>query len=135
MINSLILIELHKNPEVLFEKSFLKGMEGKVPGLVTYDFDNFSEESIRQYALDLIGQSRKAAVMLQVKADEAPYTGLAQFFNRMQQLKHPHLLLLQQGPLPAPLEKMLKVIGGSNYRLVQQEEEAQQLLQEFLHSP
>jgi hypothetical protein len=135
MINSIVLIQLHKTPDVLFEKPFLKEMEEKVPGIVTYDFDNFSEESIRQYALDLIGQSRKAAVMVQVKAEEAPQTGLVQFLNRLQQLKHPHLLMLQEGPLPPPLEKMLKMSGGSNYRRIQNDDEALLQLQEFLHTP
>lgn len=101
-----------------------------------FDFDNFSEESTRQYALDLIGQSHKSAILLQPKAEDASFTGLVQFFNRLKSLKHPNLLLLQAGSLPPQLEKMLKLIGGSaNYRQVQSETEAEQLLLEFLSNP
>lgn len=136
MTNSIIHIELHKTPDAAFDHPIRKRLKEKAPDAVLFDFDNFSEESTRQYATDLIGQSRKAAVLLQVKATDVPYTGLVQFFNRLQQLKHPNLLLLQEGPLPAQLEKMLSLIGGrSNYRLVQNAEEAEKLLLEFLSHP
>lgn len=136
MTNSIVHIELHKSPDAAFDQPLRNRLQEKMPDAVLFDFDNFSEESTRQYALDLIGQSRKAAVLLQVKAEDVPYTGLVQFFNRLQQLKHPNLFLLQEGPLPAQLEKMLSLIGGStNYRLIHSHEEAEQLLLKFLASP
>lgn len=136
MTNSIIHIELHNSPEAAFDHPVRARLQEQVPAAVLFDFDNFSEESTRQYALDLVGQSRKTAVLLQVKTEDVPKTGLVQFFNRLQQLKHPNLLLLQEGNLPAQLEKMLKLLGGSNnYRLVQSPEEAEQLLREFFSNP
>lgn len=136
MTNSIIHIELHKIPDAAFDHPIRNSLKEKVPDAVLFDFDNFSEESTRQYALDLAGQSRKAAVLVQVSAEDVPYTGLVQFFNRLQQLKHPNLLLLQEGPLPAQLEKMLRLIGGStNYRRVHSQEEAEQSLLDFLSHP
>lgn len=136
MTNSIVHIELHKSPDAGFDQPIRNRLQEQAPDAVIFDFDNFSEESTRQYALDLVGQSRKAAVLLQVKVVDVPYTGLVQFFNRLQQLKHPNLLLLQEGSLPPQLEKMLSIIGGSkNYRLVQSDEEAEQLLLDFLATP
>lgn len=136
MIHSIIHIELQQGPDAAFDQPLRQRLKEQLPDVVLFDFDNFSEESTRQYALDLIGQSHKTAILLQPKADDASFTGLVQFLNRLQLLKHPNLLLLQEGALPPQLEKMLKVVGGStNYRQVQSDTEAEQLLLEFLSNP
>lgn len=136
MTDSLILIEVNKKLEgSTFEKPLLRQMEHEVPSLVTFDFDTFSEENIRQYALDLTKQSRKTAVVVQVNSEEGPHTGLISFFNRLQQQKHPYLMLLKQGPLPAQLEKMMRVIGGARYHDIQSMEEAEKQLLPFFDQP
>lgn len=135
MTDSLILIQLNETPDVAFEKPLLSKVGKEVPSLVTFDFDGFSEESTRQYALDLLKQSRSAAVVIEATTEKGPYTGLVQFLNRLQQLKHPQLLLIKKGPLPAQLEKMMKVIGGSRYKIVETTEEAQHWIITFLENP
>lgn len=136
MTDSLILIEVNQRPDSsTFEKPLLRQMEGKVPSLITFDFDTFSEENIRHYGLDLVKQSRKTAIVVQVNAADGPFTGLISFFNRLQQLKHPYLMLLKKGPLPAQLEKMMKVIGGAHYHAIESEGEAEKHLLPFLQQP
>lgn len=135
MTDSLILIQINETPDAAFEKPMLSDVGKKVPSLVTFDFDGFSEESTRQYALDLIKQSRSAAVVIEAITDNGPFTGMVQFLNRLQQLKHPQLLLIKKGSLPAQLEKMMKVIGGSRYKEVETTNEAQHWIITFLENP
>ena len=115
MTDSVIYIEINRTPDSSFEKPLLRHIKEANPSLVTFDFDNFSEETIRQYAIDLASQSRSAAIVVKCRAEEGPFTGLIQFFNRLQQLKHPQLMILQEGPLPPQLQKMMKIIGGDKY--------------------
>lgn len=135
MTDSLIFIQIVQTERPSFEKPLLTHVKEALPSLVTFDFDTFSEESTRQYAVDLIKQSRNAAVVVEAATDDGPYNGLVGFLNKLQQLKHPQLLLIQQGTLPTQLEKMMKVIGGRNYKAVNSTEEAENMLVTFLDNP
>ena len=138
MTDSVILIQINKSPDASFEKPLLSYIKEANPSVVTFDFDNYSEETIRQYAIDLVSQSRSAAIVVQCFAEEGPFTGLVQFFNRLQQLKHPQLLVLKDGPLPPQLEKMMKVIGGNKYLAVDAQadpKESGNRIISFLQSP
>ena len=135
MTDCLVLIQINEQPDVAFEKPLLKVIQEQVPDVVTFDFDNFSEETIRQYALDLLKQSRQAAIVVEAHIAEGPHTGLVSFFNRIMQQKHPRLLLVQEGPLPAPLEKMMKTLGGSNYRNSSKPTETKEYILSFLKRP
>lgn len=138
MTESVILIQINQSPDASFEKPLLGYIKKAYPSVVTFDFDNYSEETIRQYAIDLVSQSRSVAIVVQCFAEEGPFTGLVQFFNRLQQLKHPQLLVLKDGPLPAPLEKMMKIIGGNKYLAVDVQADPQESgnkIISFLQSP
>ena len=135
MTDCLVLIQINEQPDVAFEKPLLKDIQEQLPDVVTFDFDNFSEETIRQYALDLLKQSRQAAILVEVRAEEGPHTGLASFFNGILRQKHPRLLMIQEGPLPAPLEKMMKTLGGSNYRNSSNPTETKEYILPFLQRP
>ncbi len=138
MTDSVILIQINASPDSSFEKPILRYIKEKNPSVVIFDFDNFSEESLRKYAVDLVAQSRSAAIIVQCKAEEGPFTGLIQFFNHLQQLKHPQLLILRDGPLPEQLVKMMKIIGGNKYRVLEKsasETEVRDQVDSFLKSP
>ena len=135
MTDSLIFIQITKTEEGSFEKPLLANIKKTVPSLVTFDFDSFSEESTRQYAVDLIKQSRSATVVIEATTDDGPYTGLVGFLNKVQQLKHPQLLLVRKGELPPQLDKMMKVIGGRNFKVVSTTKEAEDLVVRFLENP
>lgn len=135
MTDCLVLIQINEQPDVALEKPLLHDLKQELPQLVTFDLNNFSEETIRQYALDLIKQSRQAAIIIEVQAEEGPHTGLIAFFNGLLQQKHPRLLLIQQGILPAQLEKMMKEIGGDNYRSSSGSKETKAYVLPFLQMP
>lgn len=135
MTDCLILIQINKEPYAAFEKPVLEEIKEQLPELVTFDFDNFSEETIRQYALDLLKQSRQVAVLVEAHVAEGPHTGLVSFFNNIMQQKHPRLLMVQEGPLPAQLEKMMKALGGSNYRRSSNGAESREYIVPFLERP
>lgn len=135
MTDSLILVQLNESPDVAFEKPMLSSLKKKLPALVTFDFDGFSEESTRRYAIDLIKQSKRAAVVIEANVENGPYTGLVQFINQLHQLKHPRLLLIKKGALPAQMEKLLKISGGSRYKVVETTDEAESLIFSFLDNP
>ena len=135
MTDSLIYIQITQTAEGPFEKPLLTQAKKAIPSLVTFDFDTFSEESTRQYAVDLLKQSRSAAVVIEAVAEDGPTTGLVQFLNRVQQLKHPQLLLIQKGAVPPQLKKMMKVIGGGNFKAVTSTEEVEELVVRFLDNP
>lgn len=135
MTDCLVLIQINKEPYASFEKPLLNEIQAQLPEVVTFDFDNFSEESIRQYGLDLLKQSRQAAILVEANVEEGPHTGLVTFFNRIMQQKHSRLLLVQQGPLPASLEKMMKALGGANYRKSSGFEESKACILPFLERP
>ena len=135
MTDSLILIQINETADASFDKPLLTQIREAAPSVVTFDFDTFSEASTRQYALDLVKQSRSAAVVVEATTKNGPYTGLVQFLNQLQQLKHPQLMLVQKGSLSAQLEKMMKVIGGSHYRSVNSTKEAESLILPFLENP
>lgn len=135
MTDCLLLIQINKEPYAAFEKPLLKDIQEQLPDVVTFDFDNFSEETIRQYALDLLKQSRQAAILVEAHVAEGPHTGLVSFFNRIMQQKHSRLLMVQEGTLPAPLEKMMKVLGGANYRSSSGPAESKEYILPFLQRP
>lgn len=135
MTDSLIYIQINERMDASFEKPLLTQVRQVIPSIVTFDFDSFSEESTRKYAVDLLKQSRSAAVVIEATTENGPFTGLIQFLNRVQQLKHPQLLLIRQGTLPPQLEKMMKVIGGRNYKVVENTQEAGDLVIEFFDTP
>lgn len=145
MTDSLVHIQLIPRPDAAgshpavshtaFDKPLLKEIQQQLPELVIFDFDNFSEETIRQYALDLLKKGRRAAVLVEVQAEDAPHTGLVSFFNRLLQQKHPQLLMVQQGPLPTQLQKMMKVLGGSNYLQTANSTESKAHILPFLQRP
>jgi hypothetical protein len=135
MTDCLVLIQINEQPDVAFEKPLLNDLKQELSQLVTFDLDNFSEETIRQYALDLIKQSRQAAIIIEVQAEKGPHTGLVSFLNGLLKHKHPRLLLIQQGALPAQLEKMMKVLGGDNYRSSSGTKETKEYVLPFLQMP
>ena len=138
MTDAVILIQINQSPDASFEKPLLSYIKGASPAVVTFDFDNYSEETIRQYAVDLVSQSQSVAIVVQCKAEKGPFTGLVQFFNRIQQLKHPQLLVLKHGFLPPQLEKMMKIIGGNKYSEVDTKHSKKEVgdkIISFLQSP
>ena len=135
MTDCSLLIQILETPDGESEKPLLRKLQQRLPELLTFGFDNFSEESIRQYALDLIRQSRKAAIVVQVQTKNGATSALIDFFNDLQQLKHPQVLLVQEGDLEVPLHRLMHNIGGPQFEEAATDLESIQYILKFMQSP
>lgn len=114
MIKSLIYIRISEQPPAAYAIPLLDLLKKEVPELTTFEFDNFSEESIRRYASELLVQSNHAAVVVEAGAEEAAIAGLTSFFNRMLKSRPQRFLLVLQGTQPV-LQKMMQGIAGEYF--------------------
>lgn len=130
MIQSVIYIRVAAQAPVTYAVPLLERLKELKQGITTFEFDNFSEESIRQYGIELLKQSEQAAVVLAIEAPDAPISGLTTFFNRMLKAKPPRLLMAMQGEQPL-LQKMMQGLGGENFYHNPSEEELLGLLQKL----
>ena len=55
---------------VPYEKPVLQFIKAINPQIVTFDFDNFSEPAIIDYAIDLLNQSSEIIVLINLSAEE-----------------------------------------------------------------
>ena len=131
MIRSLIYIRLVAQQPATYTVPLLEELKRLVPGITTFEFDNFSEESIRQYAAELVKQSEKTAVVVAVEAAGAPLTGLTTFFNRLLKVKPPVLLMALQGEQPI-LHKMMHSLAESHFYHKLPQPKLQELLKDAL---
>lgn len=131
MIRSLIYIRVTAQQPATYTVPLLEELKVLVPGITTFEFDNFSEESIRQYATELVKQSQKAAIVVEMEAAEAPITGLSSFFNRMLKVKPPVLLMVLQGEQPV-LHKMMHTIAEPHFYHKLPQPQLKELLQDSL---
>lgn len=130
MIQSVIYIRVAAQAPVTYAVPLLERLKELKQGITTFEFDNFSEESIRQYGIELLKQSEQAAVVLAIEAPDAPISGLTTFFNRMLKAKPSRLLMAMQGEQPL-LQKMMQGLGGENFYDNPSEEELLGLLQKL----
>ncbi|WP_224995572.1 hypothetical protein [Cesiribacter sp. SM1] len=64
MIKSLIYIRIAAEAPAAYTIPLLEELKQQVTGITTFEFDNFSEESIRQYAIELLKQSQRVAIVV-----------------------------------------------------------------------
>jgi DNA-binding NarL/FixJ family response regulator len=64
MIKSLIYIRIAAEAPTAYSVPLIEELKQQVTGITTFEFDNFSEESIRQYAIELLKQSQRAAIVV-----------------------------------------------------------------------
>jgi hypothetical protein len=114
MIKSLIYLRIEDQQPQTYTVPLLQSLKEQLPGLTTFEFDNFSEETLRQYALELGKQSGMLALVVEAKVAEAPVSGLSTFFNRLMKVKPARLLMVLQGEQPL-LQKMMQVIAGEHF--------------------
>ncbi len=107
MIQSLLYVRVEQQAPTTYAVPLLEELKQDITALTVFEFDNFSEESIRQYATTLLQQSTKIAIVVVVSEADAPITGIASFFNRLLKIKPESMLLVLQGTQPT-LQKMME---------------------------
>ena len=68
-MKALIYIEIIENISHNYEKEIIEWAKHSYPDLSVFDFDNFSEPSMVQYAIQLLESAEKALVIIESKAD------------------------------------------------------------------
>jgi hypothetical protein len=63
----LICIELFEEPSVSYAKEIINWAKENIKDLVSFDLDNFSDQYMFKYAMELIEKEEKIVVMLDVK--------------------------------------------------------------------
>lgn len=131
MTRSLIYIRLAAQQPVTYTVPLLEHVKREVPGITTFEFDNFSEESIRLYAAELLKQSQRAAIVVEAASAGVSISGLTSFFNRLLKAKPPVLLMVLQGEQPL-LQKMMQALAGPHFYHNLEKEAMQGLLEKSL---
>ena len=84
----------------------------KFPGIVIFDFDNYSENYLVDQAIELAENSEKLIVLIQ--AGPKVNTGQAtRFLNRIFRMKKNKVLVLFEGENDI-LEKMIKIVDENH---------------------
>jgi hypothetical protein len=134
MMQALLHIRISAQQPLEWEVPLFGPLRKAYPALTTFDFDNYSEESIRSYAVELLKQSGQVAVVVTVEDPQAPISGLTTFFNRLLKNKPERLLLILQGQQPV-LQKMMQTIGGEHFQQGLSAKALEQRLLEFFNRP
>jgi hypothetical protein len=132
MMQVLLHIRISAQQPLEWEVPLFAPLKKAYPALTTFDFDNYSEESIRSYAVELLKQSGQVAVVVEVAQQEAPISGLTTFFNHLLRHKPERLLLILQGKQPV-LQKMMQTIGGEHFQQGLSAKEVEKRLLEFFN--
>lgn len=114
MMQALLYIRISAQQPQEWKVPLFAPLKEAYPALTTFDFDNYSEESIRSYAAELVKQSGQLALVVEAEQQDAPISGLTTFFNRLLKHKPENLLLVLQGEQPV-LKKMMQTIGGAHF--------------------
>ncbi|MES2732413.1 MAG: hypothetical protein V4714_11710 [Bacteroidota bacterium] len=99
----LALIYLTIIPDILstsYESSLTQWARQALPAAMLFDFDNLSDSLVMQYASDLLQQSEKVVLVVEVKSAAAPASKLLPFLEKC--IAHPHTSALLTGK-PHPL--------------------------------
>ena len=132
MIKSLIYIRIGEQAPTTYAVPLLEQLKQQVPELTTFEFDNYSEESIRQYAAELIRQSERVAVVVIAENGSAPISGISTLFNKLLKAKPPRLLMALEGEQPV-LKKMMQTIADPYFYHNMPEKELMKLLVELFN--
>ena len=132
MIKSLIYIRISEQAPTTYAVPLLEQLKQQIPELTTFEFDNFSEESIRQYVVELVRQSERVAVIVVAESAKAPVSGLTTLFNRLLKARPPRLLMALEGEQPL-LMKMMETMAGPNFYHNMPEEQLAELLVELFN--
>lgn len=130
MIKSLVYIRIGEQPPVEYAVPLFQALKAQLTDLTTFEFDNFSEESVRQYAIELLKQSGKLAIVVASTASGAPVSGLTTFFNSLMKIKPESMLLVLQGE-QALLQKMMQTIAREHFHHQLSEEQLKGLLLDY----
>jgi hypothetical protein len=109
----LIHIELLNEPSASYDKEMISWARENIKDLATFDLDNFSDQYMFKYAIELIEREEKAVIIIDVKekAQAGKMLGLIEKI-----IKHKDKCMVMMNGENAMLEKILS-LPGQNYRI------------------
>jgi hypothetical protein len=119
----LIHIELLNEPSVSYDKEMISWARENIRNLATFDLDNFSDQYMFKYAMELIEKEEKLVIIIEAKekAQAGKMLGLIEKI-----IKHKDKCRVMMNGENAMLEKMLSLLGKnykSNISIIEQKEQ------------
>ncbi|MTI31643.1 hypothetical protein [Xanthovirga aplysinae] len=130
-METLIHIEVASIHDTTYSHDILQWVKQELPKVVTFDFDNFSEPSICDYAIDLLKQSRKVGIIIHVKNDQ-PLGTIRKFIDFVVRKNDAVYFLALQGDQKI-IEKMAKPLGQRFHKNADFKLQKELLLSSFNH--
>jgi hypothetical protein len=103
-----------------------------LPRVVTFDFDNLSENSIGGYAEDLLKQANQAFVIIDVNK-EKNLSLVTKFIDSLVRLKNKPIMLIVNGKSKI-ISEMGKTLGSEKFLQNLKAPDQQKLIRDFFHS-
>ena len=108
-MRTLLSLQVIENPhQVSYQHQALEWARQALPEVVRFDLDNLSDGLTVQYARDLLGQSEKVLLMVEVKDASAPAGGLLPFLEQF--IAHPQAFAVLPGPEHPLVTRMLNLL-------------------------
>jgi hypothetical protein len=115
----LIYIELLKEPSASYDKEMINWARESIKDLATFDLDNFSDQYMFKYAMELIEKEEKTVIVIDVKekAQAGKILGLVEKI-----IKHKDKCMVMMNGENAMLEKMFGILKNKFQHEATQEE-------------
>ncbi|MEM7548876.1 MAG: hypothetical protein AAF363_04335 [Bacteroidota bacterium] len=128
----LIHVEVREEYPTNFKNPIIEWTKKQLPKVVTFDFDNLSENSVAGYATDLLKQAKQAFVIIDVNIEKN--LGLVtKFIDTISRQQDKSIMLIVNGESPK-LSKMGKTLGSTKFIQNLHAKEQKDLLKEFFHA-
>jgi len=130
-METLIHIEITNIKEITYSHDILQWVKKDLPKVVTFDFDNFSEPSICDYAIDLLKQSTKVGIIIDVKENQ-PLGAIRKFMDFVIRNNESIYFMALNGDQKV-LEHMAKPLGQRLHKNASLKEQKELVLSSFTH--
>jgi hypothetical protein len=126
----LIYIELLNEPSVSYDKEIIGWAKENINDLACFDLDNFSDQYMFKYALELIEKEEKILIMIDVK-DQAQAGKMTGIVEKIIQKKEKCMVMMNGEN--AMLERMLEILKGK-FKGEADPEERKKIISDFFIS-
>ena len=108
-MHTLFSLKVIENPhQVSYQHQALEWAKHALPEVVRFDMDSLSDGLTLQYARDLLGQSERVLLMVEVKDASAPAGGLLPFLEQF--IAHPQAFAILSGSEHPLVHRMLNLL-------------------------
>ena len=117
--------------EMHYHKPVVEWTRTQLPRVVTFDFDNLSETSVSNYAIDLMNQADQLFVIIDVNIDKN-LGSITRFVDGLTRQKGKSVILLLNGQ-SALLQQMGATLGERNFKTNLADDDQKDLIMSFFN--